>query len=89
MGTKAKQLNGADILAALGLRYAAPLDLGVARQGDSFDRPWDPTVNASLSHGNPSDTFIGEYFGSMRTTRRLASYEWISRPVYRNFSMIG
>jgi hypothetical protein len=26
----AEQLNAADILAALGLRYAAPLDLGVA-----------------------------------------------------------
>lgn len=39
-------------------------------QGSSFglpadvtDNPWDPAVNAPLSHGNPNDTFIGEYFG--------------------------
>jgi hypothetical protein len=43
---------------------------GSFSQGDSFDRlttvtdiPWDPAINAPLSHGNPSDTFIGEYFG--------------------------
>jgi len=27
------------------------------------DIPWDPTVDAPLSHGDPSTTFIGEYFG--------------------------
>ncbi len=27
------------------------------------DRPWDPTVDAPWAHGNPSLTFIGEYFG--------------------------
>jgi hypothetical protein len=27
------------------------------------DNPWDPAVNAPLSHGKASDTFIGEYFG--------------------------
>jgi len=27
------------------------------------DRPWDPSVDAPLSHGNPAVTFIGEYFG--------------------------
>ncbi|MED3542273.1 sialidase family protein [Bacillus toyonensis] len=39
-------------------------------QGKSFDlittvtdKPWDPSINAPLSHGNPNDTFIGEYFG--------------------------
>jgi hypothetical protein len=31
--------------------------------GDVTDSPWDPAVNAPLSHGNPDDTFIGEYFG--------------------------
>lgn len=30
---------------------------------DITDAPWDPAVNAPLSHGNPADTFIGEYFG--------------------------
>jgi hypothetical protein len=30
---------------------------------DITDFPWDPAVNAPLSHGNPDDTFIGEYFG--------------------------
>ena len=25
--------------------------------------PWDPTVDAPLSHGDPTTTFIGEYFG--------------------------
>jgi hypothetical protein len=27
------------------------------------DYPWDPTVGAPLSHGDPDVTFIGEYFG--------------------------
>ena len=27
------------------------------------DTPWDPTVDAPLSHGTPSTTFIGDYFG--------------------------
>jgi hypothetical protein len=27
------------------------------------DRPWDPAVDAPLSHGDPRVTFIGEYFG--------------------------
>jgi hypothetical protein len=26
-------------------------------------RPWDPTVDAPWSHGRPTTTFIGEYFG--------------------------
>ncbi len=30
---------------------------------DITDFPWDPAVNAPLSHGNANDTFIGEYFG--------------------------
>jgi hypothetical protein len=30
---------------------------------DVTDMPWDPAVNAPLSHGNKDDTFIGEYFG--------------------------
>lgn len=44
--------------------------MGSFDQGTSFglpadvtDFPWDPAVNAPLSHGNPDDTFIGEYFG--------------------------
>lgn len=44
--------------------------IGSFDQGTSFgppadvtDTPWDPAVNAPLSHGNPNDTFIGEYFG--------------------------
>lgn len=43
---------------------------GSFSQGASFDRlttvtdaPWDPAVNAPLSHGDVDDTFIGEYFG--------------------------
>jgi hypothetical protein len=43
---------------------------GSFSQGDSFeylttvtDRAWNPAINAPLSHGNPNDTFIGEYFG--------------------------
>jgi hypothetical protein len=38
--------------------------------GESFgqrvtvtDYPWDPAVDAPLSHGNPNVTFIGDYFG--------------------------
>ena len=27
------------------------------------DQPWDPTVDAPWSHGDPNLTFIGEYFG--------------------------
>jgi hypothetical protein len=27
------------------------------------DKPWDPAVDAPLSHGDPNTTFIGEYFG--------------------------
>ncbi len=27
------------------------------------ETPWDPLVNAPLSHGDPKVTFIGEYFG--------------------------
>lgn len=27
------------------------------------DYPWDPSVDAPLSHGDPDVTFIGEYFG--------------------------
>lgn len=27
------------------------------------DQPWDPKINAPLSHGDPKVTFIGEYFG--------------------------
>ncbi|HLZ69933.1 MAG TPA: sialidase family protein [Dehalococcoidia bacterium] len=27
------------------------------------DQPWDPTVDAPLSHGDPWVTFIGDYFG--------------------------
>lgn len=43
---------------------------GSLSQGNSFeylttitDQPWNPAINAPLSHGNPNDTFIGEYFG--------------------------
>jgi hypothetical protein len=27
------------------------------------DRPWDPAVDPPLSHGDPTTTFIGDYFG--------------------------
>ena len=27
------------------------------------DTPWDPRIDAPLSHGDPSTTFIGDYFG--------------------------
>jgi hypothetical protein len=39
-------------------------------EGNSFeffetvsDSEWDPAVNAPWAHGNPNETFIGEYFG--------------------------
>ncbi|MGF6970746.1 hypothetical protein OKW43_007841 [Paraburkholderia sp. WC7.3g] len=32
------------------------------------DRPWDPTVDAPLSHGAPGTTFIGDYFGLAGST---------------------
>jgi len=31
--------------------------------------PWDPAVDAPLSHGDPSTTFIGEYFGLAASSR--------------------
>lgn len=41
-----------------------------ADNGQSFpyrvtvtDQPWDPAVDAPLSHGRPTTTFIGDYFG--------------------------
>ena len=34
-----------------------------ARRDKVTDRPWDPMSDAPLSHGDPSTTFIGEYFG--------------------------
>ena len=33
------------------------------RRDKVTDRPWDPAVDAPLSHGDPTTTFIGEYFG--------------------------
>jgi hypothetical protein len=27
------------------------------------DKPWDPAIDAPLSHGDPNVTFIGDYFG--------------------------
>jgi hypothetical protein len=27
------------------------------------DKPWDPTIDAPWSHGDPNVTFIGDYFG--------------------------
>ena len=34
-----------------------------SRRATVTDHPWDPTVDAPLSHGDPSVTFIGDYFG--------------------------
>lgn len=31
--------------------------------------PWDPEVDAPLSHGDPTTTFIGDYFGLAGSTR--------------------
>lgn len=31
--------------------------------------PWDPEVDAPLSHGDPNTTFIGDYFGLAGSTR--------------------
>jgi hypothetical protein len=57
----------------LGLKPTALLiDVIMARSfdgGASFqtltvtDQPWDPKIDAPLADGNPSITFIGEYFG--------------------------
>jgi len=46
-------------------RIMGSFDKGVnfGLPADVTDNPWDPAVNAPLSHGNPDDTFIGEYFG--------------------------
>jgi hypothetical protein len=32
------------------------------------NRAWDPAVNAPLSHGKPTTTFIGDYFGLATST---------------------
>ena len=44
---------------------AASIDNGASFPNRALvtDRPWDPTVDAPLSHGDPTTTFIGEYFG--------------------------
>lgn len=44
---------------------AASLDGGVSfpYRLTVTDRPWDPAVDAPLSHGRPTTTFIGDYFG--------------------------
>lgn len=44
---------------------AASLDSGSSfeQRLTVTDRPWDPGVDAPLSHGDPTTTFIGEYFG--------------------------
>jgi hypothetical protein len=49
------------------------IDVGIGisyNNGQSFayyyivtDSPWDPTIDAPLSHGDPNVTFIGDYFG--------------------------
>ena len=31
--------------------------------GTVTDQPWDPSIDAPLAHGDPTLTFIGEYFG--------------------------
>jgi hypothetical protein len=33
------------------------------RRATVTDRPWNPAVDAPLSHGDPRVTFIGDYFG--------------------------
>jgi hypothetical protein len=33
------------------------------------DKPWDPAVDAPLSHGDPTTTFIGDYFGFTASRR--------------------
>jgi hypothetical protein len=37
------------------------------------DNPWDPAVNAPLSHGIPGITFIGEYFGFIGSHNSFAT----------------
>jgi hypothetical protein len=44
---------------------AASVDNGVSfpYRVTVTDQPWDPAVDAPLSHGRPTTTFIGDYFG--------------------------
>lgn len=46
-------------------RIAGSFDAGTnfGVPADVSDNPWDPATNAPWAHFNPSDTFIGEYFG--------------------------
>lgn len=49
----------------IGTRIMGSFDGGTSFElpANITDSPWDPAINAPLSHGNPNDTFIGEYFG--------------------------
>ena len=43
---------------------ARSFDSGKSFQSSTVtDQPWDPTVDAPWSHGDPNVTFIGDYFG--------------------------
>jgi hypothetical protein len=47
------------------VKLAVSTDNGATFPNLAFvtDQPWDPTVDAPFSHGDPNVTFIGEYFG--------------------------
>lgn len=50
---------------AIDVILSASFDQGVsfAYTTTVTDKPWDPTIDAPFSHGDPMVTFIGEYFG--------------------------
>ncbi|QIS19929.1 sialidase family protein [Nocardia terpenica] len=53
-----------DVIMAQSIDRGASFDHSIVT-----DRPWDPKVDAPLSHGDPTVTFIGDYFGLDADTR--------------------
>ncbi len=50
-------------LASSSMMFASPLPVDFFFLATVTDRAWDPAIDAPWSHGDPSITFIGEYFG--------------------------
>ena len=47
------------------VKLSASFDLGITfdQTATITSKPWDPSIDAPFSHGDPQVTFIGEYFG--------------------------
>jgi hypothetical protein len=58
-GSQASSPNLIDVVMVASLDLAATFDERII----VTDQPWDPSIDAPLSHGDPSTTFIGDYFG--------------------------